>query len=69
MILLEVHFLDVFRGSGLISFFIFFVLIIGLTMLFSTVSEKIIELKFVSIGRKIIKRRETKTMNIRKFSH
>lgn len=68
MILLEAKFLDVFRGYSLISFFIFYLLIIGLTMFFSTITEKIIELKFVSIGREIIKRRETKTMKIRKFS-
>jgi len=58
LILLNLNRLDFLRGMGIISFLIYFILLTTLTMILSIISEKVIELKFVSIAKNIIAHRE-----------
>jgi len=58
MILINLNSLDFLRGLGIISFLIYFTFLTCLTMILSILTEKLIELKFVSIAKNIIIRRE-----------
>jgi len=58
MILVNLDSLEFLKGLGIISFLLFFILLISLTVALSLFTEKFIELKFVKLGKYIIKRRE-----------
>lgn len=58
MIVVNVSFLDGLRGGGIASLFVFYFLVVGLTMMLSIITENVIELRFVALAKKIIKKRE-----------
>jgi peptidoglycan/LPS O-acetylase OafA/YrhL len=59
-IVMNIEVLDGLRGGGVISLLAFYLLVIILTMALSVITEKVIELKFVALAKKIITMREHK---------
>jgi peptidoglycan/LPS O-acetylase OafA/YrhL len=60
LFIMNIRFLDGLRGGGLVTLLVFYSLVVGLTMALSLITEKVIELKFVALAKKIINLREHK---------